>query len=51
MRVAVEAKTSTDREKLGVALGRMVAADPSLRLETDQDTGQSLLAGMGQLHL
>ncbi len=51
VRVAVEAKTSTDREKLGVALGRMVAADPSLRLETDQDTGQSLLAGMGQLHL
>jgi len=51
VRVAVEAKTSADREKLGVALGRMVAADPSLRLETDQDTGQSLLAGMGQLHL
>ncbi len=51
VRVAVEARTSTDREKLGVALGRMVAADPSLRLETDQDTGQSLLAGMGQLHL
>jgi elongation factor G len=51
VRVAVEAKTSADREKLGVALGRMVAADPSLRLETDAETGQSLLAGMGQLHL
>jgi elongation factor G len=51
IRVAVEAKTLADREKLGVALGRMVAADPSLRLETSADTGQTLLAGMGQLHL
>jgi elongation factor G len=51
VRVAVEAKTSADRERLGVALGRMVAADPSLRLETDGETGQTLLAGMGQLHL
>ena len=51
MRVAIEAKTSADREKLGVALGRMVAADPSLRIESDPETGQSLLAGMGQLHL
>jgi elongation factor G len=51
MRVAIEPKTSADRDKLGVALGRMVAADPSLRLESDADTGQTLLAGMGQLHL
>jgi elongation factor G len=51
VRVSVEPKTTTDREKLGTALGRMVAADPSLRLESDPDTGQSLLAGMGQLHL
>ena len=51
VRLAVEAKTSADREKLGIALGRMVAADPSLRLETNVDTGQTLLAGMGQLHL
>jgi elongation factor G len=51
MRVAIEAKTSADREKLGVALGRMVAADPSLRIESDPETGQTLLAGMGQLHL
>jgi len=51
VRVAVEARTATDRERLGVALGRMVAADPSLRLEADEDTGQTLLAGMGQLHL
>ncbi|HEV7553951.1 MAG TPA: GTP-binding protein, partial [Kofleriaceae bacterium] len=51
MRVAIEAKTSEDREHLGVALGRMVAADPSLHIETDAETGQTLLAGMGQLHL
>jgi len=51
VRVAVEAKTSADRERLGIALGRMVAADPSLRIESDPETGQTLLAGMGQLHL
>jgi elongation factor G len=51
VRVAIEAATAADREKLGVALGRMVAADPSLRIESDAETGQTLLAGMGQLHL
>ncbi len=51
MRVAVEAKDSADRERLGIALGRMIAADPSLRIESDGETGQTLLAGMGQLHL
>ena len=51
MRVAIEAKTAADRERLGVALGRMAAADPSLRIESDAETGQTLLAGMGQLHL
>jgi elongation factor G len=51
VRVAIEAKTSADRDRLGVALGRMVAADPSLRIESDGETGQTLLAGMGQLHL
>jgi len=51
MRIAIEPKTSADRERLAVAVGRMVAADPSLRIETDDDTGQTLLAGMGQLHL
>jgi elongation factor G len=51
VRVAIEAKTSADRDRLGVALNRMVAADPSLRVETDVETGQTLLAGMGQLHL
>jgi elongation factor G len=51
VRVAIEARAAADREKLGVALGRMVAADPSLRIESDPETGQTLLAGMGQLHL
>jgi elongation factor G len=51
MRVAIEARTPAERERLAIALGRMVAADPSLRLESDPETGQTLLAGMGQLHL
>jgi elongation factor G len=51
VRVAIEAKLAADRERLAVALGRMVAADPSLRIESDGETGQTLLAGMGQLHL
>src|SRR6185436_18802061 len=51
MRIAIEAQTSVDRDKLGVALQRMTAADPSLRIETNHDTGETLLAGMGQLHL
>ena len=51
VRVAIEPKKSADRQKFGIALGRMVAADPSLRLESDPETGQTLLAGMGQLHL
>jgi elongation factor G len=51
VRVAIEARTAADRERLAVALGRMVAADPSLRIESDSETGQTLLAGMGQLHL
>jgi elongation factor G len=51
VRVAIEPKRSQDRERFGVALGRMVASDPSLRIESDPETGQTLLAGMGQLHL
>ena len=51
VRVAIEPRLSSDRERFGIALGRMVAADPSLRLESDPETGQTLLAGMGQLHL
>jgi len=51
MRVAIEARTASDRERLAIALQRMIAADPSLRLESDRETGETLLAGMGQLHL
>ncbi len=51
VRVAIEPKSSSDRERFSLALGRMVAADPSLRIEADPETGQTLLAGMGQLHL
>jgi elongation factor G len=49
--VSVEAKSKGDQEKLGVALGKMVRADPSLRLELDKETGQTILRGMGELHL
>jgi len=49
--VSVEAKTKADQEKFSTALGKMVRADPSLRLETDRDTGQTILRGMGELHL
>ena len=51
VRVAIEPATREDRERLSLALSRMVAADPSLRVETDAETAQTLLAGMGQLHL
>ncbi len=49
--VAIEPSTRDDCERLPLALQRMIAADPSLRVTTDADTGQTLLAGMGQLHL
>jgi len=49
--VSVEPKTKNDQEKFGAALGKMVRADPSLRLETDRETGQTILRGMGELHL
>ncbi|TWB16665.1 elongation factor G [Nitrospirillum amazonense] len=49
--VSVEPKNRVDQDKFGAALGKMVRADPSLRLETDRDTGQTLLRGMGELHL
>ncbi len=49
--VSVEAKTKNDQEKFSTALGKMVRADPSLRLETDRETGQTILRGMGELHL
>jgi elongation factor G len=49
--VSVEAKSKNDQEKFSTALGKMVRADPSLRLETDRETGQTILRGMGELHL
>jgi len=49
--VSVEAKSKADQEKFSAALGKMVRADPSLHLETDRDTGQTILRGMGELHL
>ncbi len=49
--VAVEARSKSEQEKFGQALGKMVRADPSLRLETDRETGQTILRGMGELHL
>ena len=49
--IAVEPKTKSDQEKMGIALGKMVREDPSLRLKTDEETGQVVLSGMGELHL
>jgi elongation factor G len=49
--VSVQAKTKGETEKFGAALGKMVRADPSLQLETDRETGQTILRGMGELHL
>jgi elongation factor G len=49
--VSVQAKVKADQEKFGTALGKMVRADPSLHLETDRETGQTILRGMGELHL
>jgi elongation factor G len=49
--VSVKPKNKTEQEKFGAALGKMVRADPSLRLETDRETGQTILRGMGELHL
>ena len=49
--IAVSAKDKGASEKLGVALGKMVAEDPSFHVETDQDSGETILKGMGELHL
>ncbi len=49
--VSVEPKAKADQEKFSNALGKLVRADPSLRLETDRETGQTILRGMGELHL
>ncbi len=49
--VAVEPKTQADQEKMGVALGKLAQEDPSFRVQTDEETGQTLISGMGELHL
>jgi len=49
--VAIEPKTKADQDKLGQALGRIMAEDPSFRVHTDPQTGQTIIAGMGELHL
>jgi elongation factor G len=49
--VSVEPKSQADQEKMGMALGRLAAEDPSLRIESDQESGQTILKGMGELHL
>ena len=49
--VAVEPKTKADQEKMGVALGRLAAEDPSFRVTSDHDSGQTIIKGMGELHL
>ncbi|ART80206.1 elongation factor G [Oceanisphaera avium] len=49
--VAVEPRTKADQEKMGMALGRLAQEDPSFRVHTDEESGQTIIAGMGELHL
>ena len=49
--VAVEPKTKSDQEKMGLALGRLAQEDPSFRVNTDEESGQTIISGMGELHL
>ena len=49
--VAVEPKTKADQEKMGIALGKLAAEDPSFRVSTDEESGQTIISGMGELHL
>ena len=49
--VAVEPKTKSDQEKMGVALGRLAQEDPTFKVNTDPDSGQTIISGMGELHL
>jgi elongation factor G len=48
---AIEPKTKADQEKMGIALSRLAAEDPSFRVRTDEESGQTIIAGMGELHL
>ena len=49
--VAVEPRSQADQEKMGVALGKLAQEDPSFRVKTDEETGQTIISGMGELHL
>ncbi|ORE89894.1 elongation factor G [Aurantimonas sp. 22II-16-19i] len=49
--IAIEPKTKADQEKMGLALNRLAAEDPSFRVKTDEESGQTIIAGMGELHL
>ncbi|AJI46844.1 elongation factor G [Francisella philomiragia] len=49
--VAVEPKTKADQEKMSIALGKLAAEDPSFRVKTDEESGQTIISGMGELHL
>jgi len=51
IQLAIEPKTKADQEKLGMAINKLVTEDPTLKVSTDPDTGQTILAGMGELHL
>ncbi|PSW04827.1 elongation factor G [Photobacterium lipolyticum] len=51
IQIAVEPRSQADQEKMGVALGKLAAEDPSFRVETDDESGQTLISGMGELHL
>ena len=51
IQIAVEARTKADQDKMAIALGKLVAEDPSFRVETDNESGQTLISGMGELHL
>jgi elongation factor G len=51
IQLAIEPKTKADQEKLGMAMGKLVHEDPTLRVNTDPETGQTILSGMGELHL
>jgi len=51
IQLAIEPKTKADQEKLGMAINKLATEDPTLKVNTDQETGQTILAGMGELHL
>ncbi|MCP5117023.1 MAG: elongation factor G [bacterium] len=51
IQLAIEPKTKADQEKLGMSMGKLVQEDPTLKVSTDPDTGQTIIAGMGELHL